>query len=112
MIVSKGDLLLVPFPFSDQSGKKVRPVVVVSNDNFNETSGDLIVFGITSNILKDRFSIFLTNEDLEHGKLFDPCIIKVENILRINKDLIIKTIGKIKKNKLEESISLFNSIIN
>jgi len=26
------DILLVPFPFSGQSGIKVRPVVIVSND--------------------------------------------------------------------------------
>ena len=63
--MNQRDLLLVPFPFSDQSGKKVRPVVVVSNDNFNEHSEDLIVLGITSNITNDKYTLLLNNKDLE-----------------------------------------------
>jgi len=53
-MIEKGDLILVPFPFSDQSGRKVRPVIVISNNNFNKHSEDLIVVGVTSNISKDK----------------------------------------------------------
>jgi mRNA interferase MazF len=60
------ELLLVPFPFSDQSGKKVSPVIVISNDNFNEHSEDVIVVGVTSSLQKD--CIYLNNNDLEEGK--------------------------------------------
>ena len=55
MIEQRG-ILLVPFPFSDQSGRKVRPVVVASNNEFNNSSEDIIVFGVTSNILKDIYN--------------------------------------------------------
>ena len=95
------DLLLVPFPFSDQSGRKVRPVVVISNDEFNENSEDLLVVGVTSNIFRDRYSIILTNDDLEEGRLVTLCCVKSENILKIDKEFVIKKIGKIRKNKLD-----------
>ena len=42
---SKGDVVLVLFPFSDMSGSKVRPVIVVSTPH---TSQDLFVISLTS----------------------------------------------------------------
>ena len=56
-MIEQKDLLLVPFPFSDQSGRKVRPVIVISNNEFNKYSEDVIVIGVTSNILKDKYTI-------------------------------------------------------
>lgn len=95
-MIEQRDLLLVPFPFSDQSGRKVRPVIVISNNEFNKSSDDVIVIGVTSNILKDKYTINLTNKNLDEGKLFTDGVIKVENLLRLDKELIVKKIGKVK----------------
>ncbi|SRR3990167_7544982 len=95
MSIRQRDILLVPFPFSDQSGKKVRPVIVISNDMFNMDSADILVAGVTSNITKDKYAIQLKSKDLEEGELHTACCIKVENILKLDKDLVIKKIGKI-----------------
>ena len=100
-MMEQRDLLLVPFPFPDQKGKKVRPVIVISNDEFNNNSEDVLVVGVTSNISKNKYTINLSNKDLEEGKLFTVCSIKVENILKMDKEMIIKKIGKIRKDKLE-----------
>ncbi len=104
-------ILLVPFPFSDQSGKKVRPVCVISNADYNRSSQDLIVTGITSNVSKGKYTAFLDPKDLEEGVLHTECCIKVENILRIDKDLIIKHIGRINKNKFREVNEILKDII-
>ena len=64
-MIEQRDLLLVPFPFSDQSGRKVRPVIVISNKEFNEHSEDILVVGVTSNISKEKYTIGLANNDLE-----------------------------------------------
>ena len=105
------DLLLVPFPFSDQSGRKVRPVIVISNKEFNDHSEDLLVIGVTSNISKDKYTLSLTNEGLEEGNLITNCCIKVENILKLDKELVIKKIGKIKKEKFKGVLGIILKII-
>lgn len=110
MNTEQRDLVLVPFPFSDQSGKKVRPVIILSNNNFNSSSEDVIVVGVTSNVTKDIYTADLSNQDLEEGRLFDSCCIKAENILKIDKQLIIKKIGKIKKAKLVKIIFMLNNM--
>mgnify|MGYP001563991250 CR=1 FL=1 len=90
IMYEQGEIIVVPFPFSDQSGRKVRPVIVLSNDEFNEHSQDIIAIGITSNISKDKYTLNLDNKDLKEGKLITKCVIKVENLLRLDKSLIIK----------------------
>lgn len=111
MIVEQRDLLLVPFPFSDQSGRKVRPVIVVSNNHFNASAEDIIVVGVTSNITKDAYTLPLDNTDLEEGKLLESSCIKVENILKIDKELVIKKIGRLKEEKVREILSLLQTIL-
>jgi mRNA-degrading endonuclease toxin of MazEF toxin-antitoxin module len=86
-------------------------VIVVSNNDFNNHSEDVIVLGVTSNIKKERYAISLTNKDLDTGNLFTDCVIKVENILRLEKGLIIKKIGTISEKKLKEVHAVLDKII-
>ena len=45
-----GEVVLVPFPFTDQSGAKKRPAVVVSGSSYNANRRDLIIMAITSQV--------------------------------------------------------------
>ena len=45
-----GDVILVPFPFSDQSTSKKRPAVVISSAAYNAERPDLIIMAVTSSI--------------------------------------------------------------
>jgi hypothetical protein len=43
-----GDIVLVPFPFTDQSTTKQRPAVVVSSEDYQSRRADLILMAVTS----------------------------------------------------------------
>jgi len=47
-IYRQRDIVLVPFPFSDLSAHKVRPVLILSNDMYNQRSADVVVCGLTT----------------------------------------------------------------
>jgi mRNA-degrading endonuclease toxin of MazEF toxin-antitoxin module len=47
---SQGDVVLVPFPFTDLSAVKQRPALVLSPDRLNKGRIDVIVAAITSQI--------------------------------------------------------------
>ena len=49
-IYSFGDAVLVPFPFTDQSGTKKRPAVVVSSESYNANRRDILIMAITSQV--------------------------------------------------------------
>jgi mRNA-degrading endonuclease toxin of MazEF toxin-antitoxin module len=46
----KGDVVLVPIGFTDQSGAKRRPAVVISSDPYNTQSPDVMIASITGNL--------------------------------------------------------------
>jgi mRNA interferase MazF len=47
---SFGEVVLVPFPFTDQSGTKKRPAVVVSSHDYNTSRRDIVIMAITSQV--------------------------------------------------------------
>jgi len=109
-MINQKDILLVPFPFSDQSGRKVRPVLVLSNDGYNKKWGDIIVCAITSNLKTGDYSIIIDAKNLESGKLYEKSSIKVDSLLKINKNLVIKNIGTLNKTIFEKVINILNAI--
>ena len=48
----KGDVVLVPFPFSEQTTTKKRPAVVISSNNYNNISSDIVIMAITGQTTK------------------------------------------------------------
>lgn len=48
-----GDVILVPFPFTDQSTSKKRPAIVISSDLYNRCKPDLILIAVTSQVNKN-----------------------------------------------------------
>lgn len=46
----RGDVVLVPFDFTNRSGSKWRPAVVVSNDSYNRSTPDILLASITGNL--------------------------------------------------------------
>ena len=109
---SQRDILLMPFPYSNLSGSKVRPVLVISNGQFNASSQDLIVCAVTSNISKDSYTVVLEKNHLEEGQLLEDCCVKIENIAKIEKAKVIKKIGRIGTKTFSEIIEKLYSLFS
>ena len=100
--MEQGDLILVRFPFSNMVDYKIRPALVVSNNNLNKRF-HLWACPVTSNGGSDCTII---NNSLLEGKLDKESFVKTDVITNIEKDLVLKKIGKINKEKTGEVIEL------
>ena len=89
------ELVLLPYPFTDQEGNKVRPAVIISNDHFNIHSQEKIMIPITSVIKDEPYSIIINQADLLSGNLQKPSRIRCDKIFTINQYSIIMKFGKI-----------------
>lgn len=58
-------IVVIPFPFSDLSGTKLRPAVVLADAG----RGDWLLCQVTSNPYSDSNAIRITNKDLQKGVL-------------------------------------------
>ena len=52
----RGDVVLVGFVFSDESGRKVRPALVISSPAYHRARQEVIVAAITSNLRRRLFA--------------------------------------------------------
>ena len=105
------EIVLVPFPYSDLSTIKRRPVLIISNESYNDSFDDVIVCAISSNKFKDEFSIDLVNDDLETGSLPEPSVIKVHKLFTIHKSKIVKRFSLLKQEAFLRVTHKFNELI-
>lgn len=91
-----GKIVLVPFPFTDLSGMKVRPAVVVSNKNIG---GDVILAFISTNTKKKgKFEVFLKMSD-KNGLKSDSVVL-VSKIATLEKKIILGEIGRLSNSEM------------
>ncbi len=101
MNASQKDILLLPFPFSNSIDEKVRPAIVVSNNNYNSKSEDIIAVAVTSVIKDEQYSIILEQKDLKEGKLIAKSRARADKIFSVEKRIILKKIGSVNEKTFE-----------
>ena len=88
----KGDVVLVPFPFSDQTSNKKRPAVIVSANLYNNASSDIVIMAITSRMDKTIGIGECLITDWQVAGLLKPSAIKPA-ISTIEQKLVLKKLG-------------------
>ena len=91
----------MPFPFTDLSEEKVRPVLIISNNDYSKLFSDIVVIPITSKIKDKDYSFTINNEDLEDGMLITQSSIKTNVIITLDKKKVIKRIAKLSIKKFQ-----------
>jgi mRNA interferase MazF len=106
MNVSRGDIVLVDYPFSDRTGSKVRPALVVQSDALNRRITDTILASISRSAHRaSATQLFLsisTSEGAETG-LRQDSMIQCENLLTYDQRLIIARIGRLPAQLLDRT---------
>lgn len=105
------DLVLIPIPFSDLRSKKRRPVIVISNDSYNQKTEDIVVVAVTSNIEKKDYTLLMTQNDLEYGNLPTDSMIRVDKIYSLSQLIVVKSLGKIKQETFARIVTVLNRLV-
>jgi mRNA interferase MazF len=92
LMLTFGDILLVPFPFTDQTASKKRPAIVISTVAYNSARPDVIIMAVTSQLHASTAigEIWLT--EWEQAGLLKPSAIKPV-IATLEQSLILKKLG-------------------
>ena len=89
-----GDIVLVPFPFTDQSGAKKRPAVIVSGAAYNEARRDVVIMAVTSQLKPSGAFGEVIIQDWQTASLLKPSAIKPV-FATIEQALILKHLGQL-----------------
>ena len=94
----KGDIVLVPFPFTDLSGEKVRPAVVVAEDR----EDICMVFISSVKSRENKYTLHLVEKKARLFGLKKESWIKVSKVATLEKKIILGIIGALDKDVLKE----------
>jgi mRNA interferase MazF len=103
----KGNVVVVPFPFSDLTQAKRRPALVLSVLE----GTDLILCQITSQSIRDNYAILLEDEDFETGGLKQVSNVRTNRIFTADSEIVLYKIGQLNVNKLNLIIEKIIEII-
>lgn len=111
MTYKQGDILLIPIPFSDLSSSKKRPVLVVSNTEYNSKTEDIVVVAITSNLDSKQYSIEFNNRDMLEGQLKVTSSIRTDKVYTLSKYIVVKKFGSVRNDIIEKVKEGINKLI-
>ena len=103
----KGDVVVVPFPFSNLTTSKRRPSLVIT-----VLSGDDVILAqITSKNIRDKYSIDIHESDFKKGNLKADSNFRPNRLFTADKNIILYKIGSLNRNKFDMIINKIVEII-
>lgn len=85
------EVVLLPFPFTDLSANKKRPVLILKSPNFQ---GDFLAVRITSQSGFEN-ALVLQQDDFEFGLLPKTSYVRPEKLITLNESLVVQRMGRI-----------------
>jgi len=98
-IVKRGSIVLIKYPFSDLSGYKARPAVIVMSDELLIKSDDVLCIFISSaleqNKLPSDFILMQNNPLFKKSGLKVDSVIRAHKIALLHKTLVLRNLGEL-----------------
>ena len=91
-----GDVVLVLFPFTDQTTTKKRPAVVVSSSVYNQERPDIVLMAVTSQVRLSALFGEVEVTEWKHAGLLKASVIK-PIFTTIEKGLVLRKLGRLGK---------------
>ncbi len=98
--VRRGDVVVANFPYSDQSGSKKRPALVVQDDRWNQSLDDTILAFITSGVHQyvgapTQKLIQMGTPESSGSGLRTDSVIECNTLLTYDISLIVNSVGRL-----------------
>lgn len=109
---SFGDLVLVLFPFTNQTASKKRPAVVISSEQYNVERPDIIIMAVSSRI-EPESKVAVAEAAVKNWQaagLLKPSVMK-SVLATIEKGLVLKKLGRLEKEDRQALHGILQKII-
>ncbi len=105
-----GVIVLIPFPFAELTNIKVRPALLVTTTK--DKYKDLILCAISSVVPStlNEFEVLLQPNSINNLRV--PSIIKIDRILTLKNENVIKILGNISRSENVQFIELFKKLVS
>jgi mRNA interferase MazF len=104
----KGDVVVLPFPFSDLTTSKKRPAVVVAS----LSGDDVLVCQITSKTVSDKYGVAVSGTDFSSGRLNRDSNIRPNRLFTAASAIVLYRAGRLTTNKMAEVTAKIVEIVS
>ena len=104
----RGDIVVLPFPFSDLSSSKRRPALVIADFS----GSDIILCQITSKSVRDDMSVVINAEDVENGALSDVSHVRPNKLFTADESIVLYKAGRLCISRFDAVIDTIINMIN
>ncbi len=94
--MKKGDIVLVPFPFTDLTNKKRRPAFVLLAGE-----SDIVLAFITTKLFYDQVASIQLTPSKTNGLKSDS-MIRIDKVMTFDRELVIGKLGNVSNEKINE----------
>lgn len=101
MAHKRGDVVLIPFPYTDLSATKTRPALIVSSAAYNSHRSDVLLAYVSSQVNKADAVLDYLLQDWSSAALPKPSFVRPK-IAAIEASLIVRVIGQISIRDMNE----------
>jgi len=100
--VNRGDVVLVDYPFSDGTGSKVRPSLVVQADSLNRVRADTILAIVTSSYGGRATELLIDiSQEPGSGLRFNSSV-QCDTLATVDQSLVLSVLGSISAGSLKK----------
>ncbi len=104
----KGDVVVLPFPFSDLTSSKKRPAVVVASLN----GDDILVCQVTSRAVRDNYAVPIALTDFAIGRLNQESNVRPNRLFTADSAIVLYRAAKLTSQKMSEVTAKIIEIVN
>ncbi len=101
MAFQRGDVVLIPFPFTDLTATKTRPAVVVSSATYQGVRSELLLGYVSSQIVKATAPVDYILNDWQAAGLLKPSFVRPK-LAAIEPTLVVHRVGRLSAQDLSE----------
>ncbi len=96
-MLKRSDIVQIPFPFSDLTHQKLRPVLLLTDP---DVFGDFLAAAVTSHTGHDD-AITLQDDDIIEGRLPKTSYVRATKLFSLNGDVVVAALGSLKLESFE-----------
>src|SRR5262245_57467723 len=96
-IVKRGSVVLIRYPFTDLTGTKVRPAIVLTPDRLTHKLDDVLCLFISSSmpmeLLPSDFILEVSHPSFTKTGLRERSVFRAHKLALLHKSLVLRVIG-------------------
>lgn len=114
MSLKRGDIVILPFPWTNLKSYSLRPALVISDDSFNNNNDDAVFMFITKIHYKSMFDYRLktTDSSFKNTGLKKASTFRISKIMTLEQNLVLRLLGQTDKKLLKKLESGLKLLLN